>query len=77
MEFELDAFIRSTTLLLVLPNLFLMSIYLLDLIERLDEQELLATVTRGALIATTVFCLFASGGDAIFSDVFQLRFDRS
>ena len=73
-ELDLDAFVRSTTLLVVLLNPFLMSIYLLDIIERLDQQAFLSTVTRGALIATAVFCVFAVGGDAIFSDVFQLRF---
>jgi multiple antibiotic resistance protein len=74
MEPLTDTFIRSTMLLLVLLNPFLMSIYLLDLIEKLDDRTFFATLTRGVLIATAVFCLFAIGGDAVFADVFQVRF---
>ncbi|HSN84741.1 MAG TPA: MarC family protein [Polyangiales bacterium] len=74
MEAELDAFVRSTTLLVVLLNPFLMSIYLIDLIESLDDKTFFSTLVRGVVIATTVFCLFAVGGDAIFSELFQVRF---
>lgn len=74
MEPLTDTFIRSTMLLLVLLNPFLMSIYLLDLIENLDDRTFFATLTRGVLIATCVFCLFAVGGDAVFADVLQVRF---
>lgn len=74
MEPLMDTFIRSTTLLLVLLNPFLMSIYLIDLIENLDNHIFFATLTRGVVIATLVFCLFAVGGDVIFADVFQVRF---
>jgi small neutral amino acid transporter SnatA (MarC family) len=47
---------------------------LIDLIESLDDQTFFSTLTRGVVIATVVFCLFAVGGDAIFADVFQVRF---
>jgi small neutral amino acid transporter SnatA (MarC family) len=67
-------FIESTSLLIVLLNPFLMSIYLLDLIETLDDRVFMSTLARGALIATAVFCAFAAGGDAIFSDLLQVRF---
>lgn len=67
-------FIESTSLLMVLLNPFLMSIYLLDLIETLDDRVFISTLARGALIATVVFCAFAAGGDAIFSDLLQVRF---
>lgn len=74
MEPLFDTFMRSTTLLVVLLNPFLMSIYLIDLIESLDDHTFLSTLTRGVVIATVVFCLFAVGGDAIFANVFQVRF---
>lgn len=74
MHTELEAFIKSTTLLIVLLNPFLMSIYLLDLIESLDSKTFVSTLVRGVVIATVVFAMFAIGGDAIFSDLFQVRF---
>jgi small neutral amino acid transporter SnatA (MarC family) len=74
MEADFNTFARSTTLLVVLLNPFLMSVYLLDLIEKLDDETFFATLIRGVVIATIVFSLFALGGDAIFSDLFQVRF---
>jgi len=67
-------FFESTSLLMVLLNPFLMSIYLLDLIETLEDRVFISTLVRGASIASVVFCAFAVGGDAIFSDVLQVRF---
>lgn len=67
-------FLESMSLLIVLLNPFLMSIYLLDLIESLDDRVFMSTLARGALIATAVFCAFATGGDAIFSEFLQVRF---
>ena len=74
MEADFNTFARSTTLLVVLLNPFLMSIYLLDLIEKLDDETFFATLIRGVVIATIVFSMFAVGGDAIFSNVLQVRF---
>lgn len=67
-------FIESASLLMVLLNPFLMSIYLLDLIETLEDRVFMSTLARGAAIATVVFCAFAAGGDAIFSKLLQVRF---
>lgn len=74
MDADIESFVKSTTLLVVLLNPFLMSIYLLDLIENLDDKTFFSTLARSVIIATTVFCVFALGGDAIFSDVFHVRF---
>ncbi len=74
METQIEAFWKSTTLLVVLLNPFLMSVYLMDLIESLDDRIFTATLVRGVVIATVIFCLFAVGGDAIFEDLFQVRF---
>jgi small neutral amino acid transporter SnatA (MarC family) len=67
-------FLESTSLLMVLLNPFLMSIYLLDLIESLEDRVFRSILIRGALIATAVFCAFAAGGDATFSEFLQVRF---
>ncbi len=69
-----NAFLDSTLLLFVLLNPFLMSIYLLDLIETLEGRVFRRVLVRGTLIAATVFVLFAWAGDAVFSQVLQVRF---
>ena len=71
---EPDSLWRSAALLAVLLNPFLMSIYLLDLIEGLDARTFRSALVRGALIATVVFCLFAVGGDSVFRDLLNVRF---
>ncbi len=65
---------KSVTLLLVLLNPFLMSIYLLDLMRDQDPPGLAKTLLRASLISGGVFVLFAVTGDAIFYDVLQVRF---
>lgn len=66
-------FVDSVILLFVLLNPFLLSVYLLDLIERLEGQTFRHVVGRGACIAGAVFVLFAWAGDAIFQRVLQAR----
>lgn len=67
-------FLRSSVLLLVLLNPFLLIIYLIDVVEKLDRTEFARVLTRAGLIATAVFWLFALLGDAIFSGVLQAKF---
>jgi len=70
----MNAFLQSTTLLFVLLNPFLMTIYLLDLIERLDGATFRSVLVRGSAISACVFAVFALAGAAIFQDVLQVRF---
>jgi len=74
MEFNLDTFIASATLLFVLLNPFMMSVYLNDLVDRLDYEVFKGIVIRAGFIATSVFIVFALVGDAFFSHVLQARF---
>jgi multiple antibiotic resistance protein len=74
MEVSEVAFFKAVTLLLLLLNPFLMSIYLLDLIRTLDGTTFVRVIVRGMIIATGVFWAFAIGGDAIFADILQVRF---
>lgn len=67
-------FLRSTALLFVLLNPFLVSIYLIDLVEKLEYRIFSYVLLRAALIASTVFCCFAILGDFIFSDIVQAEF---
>jgi len=66
--------IKSFTLLLVLLNPFLVIIYLVDLVEKMDMRSFARTLIHGSLIATTVFCCFAILGDVIFSSIVQAEF---
>ncbi|QDU96693.1 MarC family protein [Lignipirellula cremea] len=74
MEMPNDAFWDSLLLLLVLLNPFLLSVYLMDLIQELEGHVFRGAMVQGSLIATLVFIMFAFAGDAIFDDVLQVRF---
>lgn len=67
-------FLRSSALLFMLLNPFLLIIYLIDIVEKLDKKEFSKVLIRAGLISTIVFCMFAVLGDAIFSSVLQLEF---
>ena len=70
----MNDFIRSTALLLVLLNPFLVIIYLLDIVQKLPRKRFASVLMRGGLIATVVFCCFAMLGDAVFSNIIQAQF---
>lgn len=67
-------FLEAATLLFVLLNPFLMTIYLLDLISQLDGPTFRKVMFRGTCISFVVFSIFALTGDAVFRDVLQVRF---
>lgn len=67
-------FIKSSALLLVLLNPFLVVLYLVDVVEKLERRQFAAVLIRAGLISSVVFCSFAILGDAIFSSVVQAEF---
>ncbi|MBU1427119.1 MAG: MarC family protein [Gammaproteobacteria bacterium] len=67
-------FIKSAVLLLVLLNPFLVIVYLVDLVEKLDQESFSKVLIQGGLIAAVVFCCFAVVGDFIFSGIVQAEF---
>lgn len=67
-------FYNAVSLLLALLNPFLVIIYLIDVIQKLDRVTFAKILVRAGLIAGTVFCCFALAGDAIFSSVIQVDF---
>ncbi|MEJ2364836.1 MAG: MarC family protein [Deltaproteobacteria bacterium] len=67
-------FIRSSALLLVLLNPFLVVVYLIDVMQKLERRQFRHVMLRASLIASAVFCFFAILGDAVFSDIVQARF---
>jgi len=70
----MDPFLKSLALFLVLFNPFLMSIYLLDLIQEMDRSSFFKVLIRAIFISGGVFFLFAWGGEAIFTDLLQVEF---
>ncbi len=66
--------VRSILLLLVLLNPFLVIVYLIDIVEKLDHKQFQRVLIRAGLISCFVFCCFAVLGDTIFSGVFQIQF---
>ena len=67
-------FIKSSALLLVLLNPFLVVLYLVDVVEKLERRQFAAVLIRAGVISSVVFCSFAILGDAIFSNVVQAEF---
>jgi len=66
--------IRSSALLLVLLNPFLLIVYLTDIVAKLDLRTFVRVVTRAGVIATLVFWFFTALGDVVFSGVMQAEF---
>lgn len=66
--------IRSAALLLVLLNPFLVIVYLVDLVEKLEDEDFNRVLLRAGMISIVVFWCFVLLGDAIFSSVIQAEF---
>lgn len=71
---QFEIFYRSVILLFALLNPFLMSVYLLDMIQNLDWQRFRGGLSGGAFISAVVFVSFAIMGDFFFEDLLQVRF---
>jgi small neutral amino acid transporter SnatA (MarC family) len=67
-------FLKSVGLLLVLLNPFLVIVYLIDVLEKLDKKKFTVVLIRAGVISVIVFWCFALVGDAIFSDLVQAQF---
>jgi multiple antibiotic resistance protein len=59
--------IAAATLLFVLLNPFLMSVYLGELVHSMTTRVFARIVIRAGIIATSVFIVFAIFGDAVFT----------
>ena len=66
--------LRSTLLLLVLLNPFLVIVYLIDIVQKLNQKQFQQVLMRAGIIASLAFCSFAVLGDAIFTNLFQVEF---
>jgi MarC family integral membrane protein. len=70
----MSEFFRSSALVLVLLNPFLVIIYLIDVVEKLSFGSFAKVVAVAALISLVVFWTFAIVGDAVFSDIVHAEF---
>lgn len=71
---DLNRFIDGLFLMLVLFNPLLMSAYLHDAMNKLDDRVFFRVISRAFMISGLVFLLFAWAGDTLFSRVLQVRF---
>ena len=67
-------YLKSTALLLMLLNSFLVIIYLVDLVQKLKQKQFVCVLIRAGLIAGTVFCCFTILGDTVFTGLMQVKF---
>ena len=67
-------FIQSGMLLFLLLNPFLVIVYLVDVVQKLDGAQFSRVMIRAGLIAGAVFISFALLGDAIFTRFMQVEF---
>lgn len=67
-------FLKAAALLLVLLNPFLVIVYLIDALEKLDRRRFTYVLLRAGIISTVVFWCFAVLGDTIFSNLLQAEF---
>ena len=70
----MDAFYKIFLLFFVLLNPFTMSIYLLELVKAFDFFKFSRLLLWASVMSLIVFITFALSGEALFEDVFQVRF---
>lgn len=70
----MDAFNKIFLMLFVLLNPFTMSIYLIELVKAFDFPKFARVLLWASAMSLIVFIAFALSGEALFEDVFQVRF---
>ncbi|MGD2117412.1 MAG: MarC family protein [Chromatiales bacterium] len=70
----MDELLKSSALLLVLLNPFLLIVYLTGIVQKLDQKQFSQVLFRAGMISSVVFCSFAILGDAIFVRFMQVEF---
>jgi multiple antibiotic resistance protein len=70
----MEQIIKASTLLYVLLNPLLMSVYLAELVKDTPLAWFSRIILRASITSTVAFLLFAWLGDVIFTDIFHVRF---
>jgi len=66
--------LKASSILFVLLNPFLISIYLISLIKDLSLREFIKVMIRAHVISGIVFVIFAIMGETVFENIFNVRF---
>ena len=66
--------LSSSALLLMLLNPFLVVVYLIDVMQKMEGRMFRRVLLRAAIISSVVFCFFAILGDTVFSEIAQVEF---
>ena len=66
--------LKASSILFVLLNPFLISIYLISLIRELSLSDFMKVMIRAHVISGIAFIIFAITGEGIFESVFNVRF---
>ena len=66
--------ISSSALLLMLLNPFLIVVYLIDVMQKMEGRTFRHVLLRAAIISSVVFYLFAILGDTVFSEILHVEF---
>jgi len=66
--------ISSSALLLMLLNPFLVVVYLIDVMQKMESRTFRKVLLRAGIISSLVFYFFAILGDTIFSEIMQVEF---
>ena len=66
--------LKASSVLFVLLNPFLISVYLISLIRDLSLREFMKVMIRAHVISGIVFVIFAITGERVFENVFNVRF---
>jgi small neutral amino acid transporter SnatA (MarC family) len=67
-------YLRSAALMLVVLNPFLLIIYLIDVVQKLELKQFAGVLMRAGIISAIVFCSFGILGDAVFSQILHAQF---
>jgi multiple antibiotic resistance protein len=70
----MDTFLKTSFMLFVLINPFILSVYLIELIKGVSFKSFSEYLIRAGVISYVIFLIFAWAGEAIFENVFQIRF---
>lgn len=67
-------FIKSSALLFILLNPFLLVVYMIDVFAKLPPETFRSVVFRAGIISSFVFAIVALLGDVLFRDILQAQF---
>lgn len=73
-EISMEEFVSTAFLLFVMLNPFLLTVYLLPVVQELDRRTFFRVVLRAGAISLTVFIFFSLAGNVVFEHVLHVRF---